>query len=58
MIIASLLNMSRRTMMTARWNTIISFVLGLVALVVFLFGVVTGVSLTSFITLAVIAAAT
>ena len=44
--------------MTARWNTIISLVLGLVALIVFVTGLVTGVSLTNFIILAVIAVAT
>jgi hypothetical protein len=44
--------------MTARWNTIVSLVLGLVALILFVVGLVTGVSLTSFIVLAVIAVAT
>ena len=44
--------------MTARWNTIISLVLGLAALIVFVIGLVTGVSLTSFIVLAVVAVAT
>ena len=44
--------------MTARWNTIISLVLGLVAIIVFITGLVTSVSLTSFIILAVIAVAT
>ena len=44
--------------MTARWNTIISLVLGIVALIVFVTSLVTGVSLTSFIVLAVIAVAT
>ena len=44
--------------MSARWNTIVSLVLGVVALIVFVTGLVTSVSLTSFITLAVIAVAT
>ena len=44
--------------MTARWNTIISLVLGLVALIVFVTGLFSGVSLTSFIVLAVVAVAT
>jgi hypothetical protein len=44
--------------MTARWNTIVSLVLGLVALIVFVTGLVTGVSLTSFIILSGIAVAT
>ena len=44
--------------MGARWNTIISLVLGLVALIVFVTGLVSGVSLTSFIILAVISVAT
>ena len=44
--------------MTARRNTIASLVLGLVALTLFVIGLVTGVSLTSFIVLAVIAVAT
>ena len=44
--------------MTARWNTIISVVLGLVALIVFVIGLVARVSLSSFVTLAVIAVAT
>ncbi len=44
--------------MSARWNTIVSLVLGVVALIVFVTSLVTSVSLTSFITLAVIAVAT
>ena len=44
--------------MTARWNTMISLVLGLVALIIFVIGLVTSISLTSFIILAVIAVAT
>ena len=48
----------RRNDMTARWNTIVSMMLGLVSLIVFVTGLVTGVSLTSFIVLAVIAVAT
>lgn len=44
--------------MTARWNTIISLGLGLVALIVFVTGLVTGASLTSFIVLAGISVAT
>ena len=44
--------------MTARWNTITSLVLGIVALIIFVTGLVTSISLTSFIILAVIAVAT
>ena len=35
--------------MTARWNAIVSLVLGIVALIVFVTSLVTGVGLTSFI---------
>jgi len=44
--------------MTARWNTIISLVLGLVAIIIFVIGLVSSISLTNFIVLAVIAVAT
>ena len=44
--------------MTARWNTIISLVLGIVALIVFVTGLVTGVGLANFVVLAVVAVAT
>jgi hypothetical protein len=44
--------------MTAHWNTTISLLLGIGGLIVFVVGLVTGVTLTNFITLAVVAVAT
>jgi hypothetical protein len=44
--------------MSKRWNNFVSIVLGLVAIVVFVIGLVTGVNLTTFIVLAVIAVVT
>ena len=43
---------------SARWNNIISIVLGIAALIVFIVSLITGVSVTSFIVLVVVGGVT